>query len=152
MPHRVPSSLMEGDKQPNCPNSQTCMECCPCMCCIFFGNLAVWPDWAIYWTLGNFLKPLAAINLLKIFRIIRQFCKGAKILNFSSEIILDNFYRLLATFYWSHWNSGSYGLSYKTAYIQPSPFTYELYGLPITSPKFLSHNFRSGLVPIPISC
>ena len=25
----------------------------------------VWPDWAIYWTLGNFLKPLATINLPK---------------------------------------------------------------------------------------
>ena len=25
----------------------------------------VWPDWAIYRTLGNFLKPLAAINLPK---------------------------------------------------------------------------------------
>ena len=24
---------------------------------------AVWPDWAIYWTLGNFLKPLAKICL-----------------------------------------------------------------------------------------
>ena len=23
------------------------------------------PDWAIYWTLGNFLKPLATINLTK---------------------------------------------------------------------------------------
>ena len=22
----------------------------------------VWPDWAIYWTLGNFLKPLATIS------------------------------------------------------------------------------------------
>ena len=25
----------------------------------------VWPDWAIYWTFGNFLKPLATINLPK---------------------------------------------------------------------------------------
>ena len=25
----------------------------------------VWPDWAIYWTLGNFLKSLATINLSK---------------------------------------------------------------------------------------
>ena len=27
--------------------------------------LPVWPDWAIYWTLGIFLKPLATINLAK---------------------------------------------------------------------------------------
>ena len=26
---------------------------------------AVWPDWVIYWTLGNFSKPLATINLPK---------------------------------------------------------------------------------------
>ena len=29
---------------------------------------AVWPDWAIYWTLGNFLKPLGTINLSKSLR------------------------------------------------------------------------------------
>ena len=28
-------------------------------------SLSVWPDWVIYWTLGNFLKPLATINLSK---------------------------------------------------------------------------------------
>ena len=33
----------------------------------------VWPDLAIFWTLGNFLKPLAAINLLKSPNILRQF-------------------------------------------------------------------------------
>ena len=32
----------------------------------------------------------------------RQFCKGVKIFQFSSEIILGNFYRHLATFYWSN--------------------------------------------------
>ena len=38
-----------------------------------FVLLAVWPDWAMYWTLGNFLKPLATINLPKISHILRQF-------------------------------------------------------------------------------
>ena len=33
----------------------------------------VWPDWAIYWTLGNFSKPLGTINLPKITYILRQF-------------------------------------------------------------------------------
>ena len=28
-------------------------------------SIPVWPDWAIYWTLGHFLKPLATINLPK---------------------------------------------------------------------------------------
>ena len=26
---------------------------------------SVWPDWAIYWTLGNLFKPLATIKLFK---------------------------------------------------------------------------------------
>ena len=33
----------------------------------------VWPGWAIYWTLGNFLKPLATNNLPKSPHILRQF-------------------------------------------------------------------------------
>ena len=32
---------------------------------ISFDLEAVCPDWAIYWTLGNFLKPLTTINLPK---------------------------------------------------------------------------------------
>ena len=31
-----------------------------------------------------------------------NFCEGVKTFNFSSEIILANFCRHLATFYWSH--------------------------------------------------
>ena len=34
---------------------------------------AVWPDLAIYWTLGKFLKPMATINLPKSHHILRQF-------------------------------------------------------------------------------
>ena len=47
----------------------------------------VWPDWMTYWTLGNFLKPLATINLLKSSHILKQIFKGVKINHFSSEII-----------------------------------------------------------------
>ena len=47
---------------------------------------SVWPDWAIYWTLGNFSKPLATINLPKSPTLLGNFCKGVKIFNFSSEI------------------------------------------------------------------
>ena len=47
----------------------------------------VWPDLAIYWTLGNFLKPLATIDLPKSPTSLGKFCKGVKIYNFSSEII-----------------------------------------------------------------
>ena len=50
---------------------------------------SVWPDWAIYWTLGNFLKPLATINLPKSPKFSGNFCKRVKILifHFSIEII-----------------------------------------------------------------
>ena len=48
---------------------------------------SVWPDWAIYWTLDNFLKPMAAINLSKSPTFLGNFCKGVKIYHCSSEII-----------------------------------------------------------------
>ena len=57
----------------------------------------------IYWTLGKFLKPLATINLPKYATFLGNFCKDVKIFHFSSEIILGNFYRNLAIFFWSHW-------------------------------------------------
>ena len=55
----------------------------------------VWPDWAIYWTLGNFLKPFATNNLPKSPTFLGIFCKCVKIFNFSSVI---NFGQLLQTF------------------------------------------------------
>ena len=58
----------------------------------------MWPDWAIYWTFGNFLKPFTRINLPKYPTFLGNFCKGAKTYHFSSEIILGNFYRHLAIF------------------------------------------------------
>ena len=64
----------------------------------------MWPDWAIYWTLGNFLRPLAAINLPKSSTFLGNFCKGVKIIHFTCEIILGNFYSHLAIFIWSHWS------------------------------------------------
>ena len=63
---------------------------------------SLWLDWAIYWALGNFLKPLSTINLSKYPTFLGIFCKGVKIYPFSSEIILGNFYRHLAIFFWSH--------------------------------------------------
>ena len=59
------------------------------------GCLSVRPDWAFYWTLGNFLKPLASITLPKSATFLGNFCKGVKIYHFSSEII---FGQLLQTF------------------------------------------------------
>ena len=37
-------------------------------------NCREWPDWAIYWTLGKFLKPLATINLPKSHIFLGNFC------------------------------------------------------------------------------
>ena len=53
---------------------------------------SVWPDWAIYWTLGKFLKPLATINLPKSPTFLDNFCKVVNFYHFSSEI---NFGQLL---------------------------------------------------------
>ena len=56
-------------------------------------------DWAIYWTLGNFLMPLAKINLPKSPTFLGNFCKGVKIYYFSSDIIFGQlFYKHLAIF------------------------------------------------------
>ena len=52
----------------------------------------VWPDWAIYWTLGKF-KPLATINLPKSPIFLGIFCEGVKIYHFSSEIIFIDIWR-----------------------------------------------------------
>ena len=46
-----------------------------------------WPDWVIFCTLGNLLKPLATINLPKSLTFLGNFCKGVKMYDFSSEII-----------------------------------------------------------------
>ena len=51
----------------------------------------VWPDWAIYWILGNFLKSLVTIKLPKSSTFLGNFCNGVKMYHFSSEIILGNF-------------------------------------------------------------
>ena len=61
----------------------------------------VWPDWAIYWTLGNFSKPVATISLPK--SPTGNFVKVSKSLIFLEKSFLGNFYRQLAIFYWSHW-------------------------------------------------
>ena len=44
-------------------------------------------DWAIYWNLGNFSKPIATISLPKSPTFFGNFCKGVKIIHFSSETI-----------------------------------------------------------------
>ena len=43
---------------------------------------SVGPDWAIYCTLGNFSKPVAAIILPKLSIFLGDFCKSVKILHF----------------------------------------------------------------------
>ena len=60
---------------------------------------AVWPDWAIYWTLGKFLKPLATINLPKSPTFLGIFCKVVKIFHFPVKSFLGNFYRHWAIFF-----------------------------------------------------
>ena len=46
----------------------------------------VWPNWALYFTLGNFSKPAATIILPKSPRFYGNFCKVVKVFHFSSVI------------------------------------------------------------------
>ena len=57
------------------------------------------PDWAIYWSLGNFLKPLATINLSKSPTFLGNFCKGVKIIHFSSEITFRQLFQTFVNFF-----------------------------------------------------
>ena len=60
---------------------------------------SVWPDSAIFCILGNFLKPLATINLPKSLTFLGNICKGVKIYHFSSEIILRELLQTFGDFY-----------------------------------------------------
>ena len=71
--------------------------------CVRIRPSAVWQDWAIYWTLGKFLKPLSTINLPKSPTFLGNFCKGVKIIHFSSEIIFGQLFLTFGNFFWSHW-------------------------------------------------
>ena len=62
----------------------------------------VWPDWAIFLTLGYFLRPLATINLPKSLTFLGIFVKVSKSILFLVKSFLGNFYRHLAIFIWSH--------------------------------------------------
>ena len=55
----------------------------------------MWPDLSIFCFLGKHLKPAASIILPKLSTLLGNFCKGVKIIHFSSEII---FGQLLWTF------------------------------------------------------
>ena len=65
--------------------------------------LPVWPDLAIFCTLGNHSKLVATIILPKSPTLLANFCIGVKIIHFSSEFTFGQFYRHLAIFIWSHW-------------------------------------------------
>ena len=59
----------------------------------------MWPDWAIFCTLGNNSKPVATIILTKLPTLLVNFCKGAKIIHFCSEIILGQLLWTFGNFY-----------------------------------------------------
>ena len=59
----------------------------------------MWPDWAIYWILGNFLKPLATITLPKSSTFLGNFCNVVKMYHFSSEIIFGQLLQTFGNFY-----------------------------------------------------
>ena len=64
----------------------------------------MWPGWAIFFTLGSFLKPVATINLPKFLTFLGNFCKGVKIYHFSGEILFGQLLKTFGDFFWSHWS------------------------------------------------
>ena len=52
----------------------------------------MWPDWAIYWALCNFIKPLATIHLSKSHTFLGIFVKVSKSIIFLVKSFLGNFY------------------------------------------------------------
>ena len=78
-------------------SGHTDFECTHC-CCWW----SVCTDWAIFCSLGNHSKPVATIILSILPTLLGNFCKGIKIIHFSSEIILGNFDWHLAIYIWSH--------------------------------------------------
>ena len=70
----------------------------------FYQSEPVWPDWTIYWTLGNFLKPLSTIKLPKSPTFLGNFVKVLKSFIFLVKSFLGIFYRHLEIFFWSHWS------------------------------------------------
>ena len=92
---------------------------------------SVWPDWAIYWTLSNFLKPLATINLPKSPTFLGNFCKGVEIFIFLVRSFLGNCYRHLAIF------------SGHTAHNRLNPTQRQWkWDLSVTSPNGICKNIR----------
>ena len=67
-----------------------------CSCLTKESPHSVWPDLAIFLDFGQLFKPWATITFPKSCTFLGNFCKGAKI------HFLENFYRDLAIFIWSH--------------------------------------------------
>ena len=62
----------------------------------------MWPDWVIFWTLGNFLNPLATVNLPNLPHSEAITVNVSKSFIFLVKPFFGNFYRHLAIFIWSH--------------------------------------------------
>ena len=77
----------------------------------------MWPYWAIYCTLGKFLKPLATINLPKSPKFLAIFVQVWKSIIFLVKSILVNVYGHLAIFFRPHWFQDAYcGLPFRISW------------------------------------
>ena len=54
----------------------------------------MWPDWVIYFALGNFSKPAGTIILPKLPTLFGNFCKGVKIFHFHFWATFIDIWRL----------------------------------------------------------
>ena len=103
----------------------------------------VWPDWAIYCTLGNFSKPVATI-ILPTF--LGNFCKAVKIFIVPVKSFLGNFFRHLVNFYWSHCPLPPLCLWHFISLIKFHWITSAKIGLNLNSVVVLVYAFALGLL------
>ena len=102
----------------------------------------VWPDWAIYFILCNFSKPVATIILPKSPTFLGNFCQGLKIFNFSSEIIFGQLLKTIGRLFTGH-------TSHNFLYSLPPPLTLVI-RIPFVLTRKCTYQSDSIFIPVPV--
>ena len=101
-------------------------------------SLSVWPDWAIYYTLGNFSKlvaPLFCSNRPDFWEI---FVKAVKMFHFQKWNHFGQHIDIWRLFYWSCWSLSPFLLSFLFNILSPS--------------LFLSYFSSCTYIPLSLAC
>ena len=96
----------------------------------------MWPDWAIYCTLGNFLKDLATIILPNFSTFLDNFCKGVKIIHFWATFIDI----------WRHFIGHTEGYLPTSLRNKATKHLFTLWWRDLTETKYLAPCFESWII------